>query len=223
MIRILGVTWSVVAYLRDKIITGELPAGQKLRETELSSELGISRAPLREAFRILEEAHLIYSVPRRGCYVSRASLEDLRELYQAREMVECYSVDLIKAKKMVSFRPVEEVIDECSSAIVPPEDDQQKMLAYLRLFAGFHEKLVETAGNKQLVTFYNKISLNLSRYQFMYAYRPGLTRDSQTEHSKVLDLIKKDEFEKAKQLLRDHIKHFVQLMESKILSEIKAA
>ena len=216
--RILNVTWSVVEHLRDKIITGELPAGKKLNEIELSSQIGISRAPLREAFRILEEGNLVISVPRRGTYVSDVSLEDCKELYHARQMVECYCIDLIRENKINAFQGVERALLECSGATLPPEGDRQRMLAYLRIFAGFHEKFVETTGNRQLISFYRKISLNLSRYQFMYAYMPGLTRDSQAEHAEVLALIKVGEYEGAKQLLRDHIKYFVDLMQQKILS-----
>ncbi len=220
--RILGVTWSVVEHLRDNIITSELAAGKKLNEIELSSQLGISRAPLREAFRILEEGHLVVSVPRKGCYVSDVSVEDFKGLYQAREMVECYSIDLIKENKITAFSDIEQTLHECSGATFPPQNDRRKKLAYLRLFAKFHEKLVETAGNRQLISFYRKISLNLSRYQFMYAYLPGLTTDSQAGHSGILTFIEKGEYEKAKQLLRDHIKHFVKLMEPKMLSNIRA-
>ena len=220
--RILGVTWSVVEHLRDKIITGELAAGKKLNEIELSSQLGISRAPLREAFRILEEGHLVASVPRKGCYVSDVSLEDFKAFYQAREMVECYSIDLIKEKKITAFPNIAQTLHECSGVAVPPQNDRGKKLVYLRLFAKFHEKLVETAGNRQLISFYRKISLNLSRYQFMYAYLPGLTTASQAGHSEILTLIEKREYERSKQLLRDHIKHFVNLMEPEMLSNIKA-
>ena len=220
--RILGVTWSVVEHLRDDIITSELAAGQKLNEIELSSQLGISRAPLREAFRILEEGHLVDSVPRRGCYVSDVSLEDFEGLYQARRMVECYSIDLIKEKKITAFPDIAQALHECSGVADPPPNDRRKKLAYLRLFAKFHEKLVETAGNRQLISFYRKISLNLSRYQFMYAYLPGVTSDSQADHSEILTLMKRGEYERSKQLLRAHIKHFVNLMEPKMLPNIRA-
>ena len=220
--RILGVTWSVVEHLRDDIITSELAAGQKLNEIELSSQLGISRAPLREAFRILEEGHLVASVPRKGCYVSDVSSEDFKAFYQAREMVECYSIDLIKEKKITTFPDIEQAIHECSGAAVPPQNDRRKKLAYLRLFAKFHEKLVERAGNRQLISFYRQISLNLSRYQFMYAYLPGVTSDSQADHSEILTLMKRGEYKRSKQLLRAHIKHFVNLMEPKMLPNIRA-
>ncbi|MBW2123631.1 MAG: GntR family transcriptional regulator, partial [Deltaproteobacteria bacterium] len=65
-----GVTKSLVDYLRTQIITGNLPPGQKLNEIRLSSDLGVSRPPLREAFRILEHDRLVASIPRKGTYVT---------------------------------------------------------------------------------------------------------------------------------------------------------
>ena len=80
---IIGVTRSAFHYLRAKIITGELPAGQKLNENQLSSLLDISHPPLREAFRLLEHEHLVVNVPRKGICVTTVSREDLREVYNA--------------------------------------------------------------------------------------------------------------------------------------------
>jgi DNA-binding GntR family transcriptional regulator len=57
---VMGVTQSVAQYLRENIFSGELAPGQKLNELELSSRLGVSRPPLREAFRILENEHPTY-------------------------------------------------------------------------------------------------------------------------------------------------------------------
>jgi DNA-binding GntR family transcriptional regulator len=62
----LSVTKSRVHPLRENIIIGEFAPGQKLNEIELSSRLGISRPPLREAFRLLENEHLVRSIPRKG-------------------------------------------------------------------------------------------------------------------------------------------------------------
>ena len=64
--KVLGVKDSVVQSLRTQIIIGELTPGQKLNELVLSSLLGISRPPLREAFRLLENEHLAHSIPRKG-------------------------------------------------------------------------------------------------------------------------------------------------------------
>ncbi len=77
-------------------ITGELKPGQKLNECGLSEELGISRPPLRETFRILEKDQLVVAIPRKGTYVTELSIRDFEEVCQIREMVECYVVDLLK-------------------------------------------------------------------------------------------------------------------------------
>ncbi|MBW1715253.1 MAG: GntR family transcriptional regulator [Deltaproteobacteria bacterium] len=213
---ILGVTETVLDYLRTKIITGELAPGQKLNEMELSSGLKISRGPLREALRILEQEHLVVSLPRKGCYVAGISIEDFIELYEAREMLECYAIDLIGLRGKRELPEVEAALEVTADLPFPPDSDEQAKLDYLRAFADFHFKLVEAAENKRVTHFYRTIAFNLARYQFMYAYIPGLTRNSQKEHQRILDYIKTGKYEKAKRFLKSHIKAFVKLMESRV-------
>ena len=85
---ILSVTQSAFQYIKARILTGEFPPGEKLNESQLVELLGISRPPLREAFRLLENEHLVVNLPRRGTYVSDVSIDEFRELYQVREMIE---------------------------------------------------------------------------------------------------------------------------------------
>ena len=218
---ILGVTKAVVEYLRDRIITGELQAGQKLNETDLSSLLGISRPPLREAFRILEEGDLVVSVPRRGCYVADVSLEEFEQLYQAREMTECYVIDLLKEKKKKEFHEIKKALSEAAQVSFPSPDNPKEHLEYLSKFANFHRQLVKTCENIKIIGFYEKLNLNISRYQFMYAYLPGLTSDSQADHEHVLELIEDGEYAEAKKHLRTHIKSFVKLMKARMDGKIE--
>ena len=76
---ILSVTESALQFLRRRIIIGELKPGQKLNECSLSEELGISRPPLRETFRILEKDQLVVAIPRKGTYVTELSIRDFEE------------------------------------------------------------------------------------------------------------------------------------------------
>ena len=102
--QIKSVTETVLQDLRVKIIVGELAPGSKLGEYELSSSFGISRAPVREAFRLLENEHLVIYYPRRGCYVTEISIKKCREIYQVRTMMECFSVDLLEAKGIMLMK-----------------------------------------------------------------------------------------------------------------------
>ena len=213
---ILGVTNSTVQYLREQIITGELAPGQKLNEMEISSILGISRPPLREAFRVLENEHLVLSIPRKGCYVTKVSMEDCRHIYEAREMIECYAIDLLKEQNV---RDLPEVASAVASASpdLPIQDhgNRGKIKGSQNPFPGFHIKLVESTGNGWVVHLYNAISSNLARYQYM-CFVPGILAKVQEEHEQILDYIKTGDYDQAKDLLRSHINSFFKVIEDRI-------
>ena len=165
-IETLSVTNSIVEYLRGKIIIGELPGGQRLNENQLAPKLGISRPPMREAFRILEHEHVIVSIPRKGVYIKELSIKDCQEVYQMREMLECFAVDLLKAQNISSLQEVSSALTSASGLLIPPDDDQDQRLKYLKIFADFHIKMVEASGNNRLDYFYKSIQSTLYRYQF---------------------------------------------------------
>lgn len=214
--QIKSVTETVLQNLRVKIIVGELAPGAKLKEEELSSNFGISRAPLREAFRLLENEHLVVYYPRKGSYVTEISIERCREIFQVRTMMECFSVDLLKAKGIRDLPKVEAALDETVNLAMPSSDDAYKKFDYLRVIANFHISLVETAGNKQLNYFYHSIFPNLARYQSIYTYISGLMNESYQEHKEFLRLVKNCDYEKAKDFLKCHINKFVKIIEDKI-------
>lgn len=217
-----GVTESSVQHLRGLIITGELEAGQKLNETQLALSLGVSRPPLREAFRVLENENLVASIPRKWTYVTNLSIEDLEEVYQAREMLECYAIELFKAKNIRDLPKVESAMALASGLSEPPENTRDEKIRYLNTMADFHVKLIESTENKWVVHFFNALSSQLARYQFIYLYIPGSTKVSLAKHREILDLIKKGSFARAKKELKAHIGNtFERLKRSISQREIK--
>src|SRR5436190_3117591 len=82
---------TVAEQLREAIIAGELRPGDKLLETELADEFGVSRGPIREALRELSREGLVVDLPRRGTVVSTATLGDLIEVYDVRESLETFA------------------------------------------------------------------------------------------------------------------------------------
>lgn len=210
---IIGVTESAIQYLRVRIITGELTPGQKLNEIELSSRLGISRPPLREAFRVLENEHLIVSIPRKGCYVSEISMEDYRGIFEAREMIECFAIDLLRAKNIRDLPNVASALEVTADLFPPTSPDPYEKFNYLKAIANFHIKLIESAGNVRLNRFYYSIFSNLARYQDMYIYIPGLMDKSQEDHEQILDLIRRGNYVEAREFLRAHVNSFSKFIE----------
>jgi DNA-binding GntR family transcriptional regulator len=215
---VLSVTLSVIQYLRERIITGELAPRQKLNEIELSSRLGISRPPLREAFRIIESEHLVISVPRRGCFVTAVSAEDCRQIFQAREMIECYVIDLLKAKNIRELPNVDSALASTSD-LWPPSHEKEEGIIH-NPFPHFHIKLVESTGNHWVIGFYNSIVSSLARYQFMCTYVPGVPNQAQDEHRQILDYIKRGEYDLAREFLKFHIAGMLTYIEQVISEKI---
>src|SRR5215217_1329322 len=82
-----------VEALRERILRGDYPDGEPLRQDALAEELGVSRIPVREALRQLEAEGLVTFNPHRGAVVSSLSLEEIAELFELRAEIEC---DLVR-------------------------------------------------------------------------------------------------------------------------------
>jgi DNA-binding GntR family transcriptional regulator len=208
--KIMGVTESILNSVREKIISGHFRPGERLNEILISNAINVSRPPLREAFRILEHEQLVFSIPRKGTYVSKITRKNLEDVYQAREMIECFAVDLLRDKNIRNLPGVETALRNSA------QSDPEKKMDYLMSFIEFHLELVKSGDNSFLNHFYQSICYNLARYQYMYAWLPGLTQHSQEEHEKIYGLIQNGEYEKARDSLRTHIRKFVDLLWSKI-------
>lgn len=215
--KFIGVTEGLLQHLRENIIDWKLKPGQKLNEIELSSRLGTSRSPLREAFRMLAGEHLVDFVPRKGCFVSKVSMEDCMEIYQAREMLECFAIGLLETKQIRKLPEVAAALKLSSQLRMPEEDDPAKKFAYLKRIADFHIKLVESAGNTRLSAYYHAIFPSLARYQSIYVFIRGLMQQSQREHEEILSLIQSGKYAEAKEVHRIHIRSWPKLMIEKHL------
>ena len=212
----LTVTENTIQYLRNLIIRGELAPGQKLNEMILCSELNISSAPLREAFRLLQNEHMVFSIPRKGTFVSDISVEDCKDIYKIREMIECFAVDLLREKNIKDISVLESSMISASKIAMPSFDNKEEMLNYQKAFVDFHEKLIEITGNQWAVRVYNSIRSNLARYIFIGAFVPNRSRDSLQEHEQIIDLLKKKKYEQVKELLRFHINYLFNIVAPRI-------
>ena len=82
----------VCSTIRARILSGELPPGQWIRQDELAESLGVSRMPVREALHKLETEGLVTFYPRRGAVVTSITLEEFDEIYRIREELELLAV-----------------------------------------------------------------------------------------------------------------------------------
>jgi DNA-binding GntR family transcriptional regulator len=216
-VELLGLARSLVDDLREKIITGELLPGQKVNEIQFASTLGISRSPLREALRVLENERLIVSIPRKGSFVTQISLEDLKEAYQIREMIECYAIDLLGEKQTRELPRVISCADNASMLDVPLEGDPPKVkLAYLAGMADYHYALIQSTGNSRLFQLYQTVHSSINRYVFFNAFVKGAVQHRTEEHHRILEFIQRGEYDAAKTVMRTHIRFSAEQLKIKM-------
>jgi len=206
MLNVNSVKKSIVGYLRGQIISGELRPGQRLNEIALSKQLEVSRPPLREAFQVLEQEGLVVSISRKGTFVTTVSLDDLNELYEAREILEISAIHLLRKKKRLDLQKLFSFLSESRNVPAFPGEIFEKLLFYREKISDFHVILLETTGNQRLIHFYQTIYFNLARYQYMqFSLFPESMTNSLEKHRQILDLLDGQLFEEAEQLLQAHI------------------
>lgn len=203
--KILGVTESVQQRLRHAIITGELPPNHRLNEVELSEYLGVSRPPLREAFRKLENENLIISIPRKGSFVSTMSIEDCKQIYRTRTMLECTAVDIIDELGDPNLMPLKEILSEEMSFHYPKNTSKSDLFSYFKVMSKFHNQIVEMCRNNWIIHYHCQIRSALARYQVMYLKISGTGRSSKIAHQKIYDLLKQKKYQEAKEQINKHI------------------
>ncbi|QJT07579.1 GntR family transcriptional regulator [Oceanidesulfovibrio marinus] len=201
--KILGVADSTACFLRHEIITGKIPPGSKLNEVELANRYGVSRPPLREAFRKLEYEKLVNNIPRRGTFVTELSFDDCREVYFTRRTLECAAVDLLAKSGNRDFTKLSESVENLEHFAMPRNSDTTDLADYYGEIAGFHWDLVKDAGNRWLTHCYQSIASTLSRYQLIYL--SILSKRSIEDHKIVVECMQEGRFEEAKKQLAEHI------------------
>lgn len=171
-----------VRRLQDEILSGALAPGERLVEAQLTQRFGTSRAPLREALRLLGQQGLVEHLPRRGVRVTKLSARDMTELYGLRDVLERFAIDLALA----SGRPPEpDRIVELERATVKIEQatEQGATLERAEAHRAFHLALVALSGHQHLLRVYEPVLLQLQLYMATNMRREARVRPA-TEGAK---------------------------------------
>lgn len=149
-----------VRRLRAEILSGALAPGERLVEEHLTRRFGISRAPLREALRLIGEQGLVEHLPRRGVRVAELSAQDVDELFSLRDMLERFAMGLALAG---GTRPDPGRLSELTAALVQMEQATRESDAIGRAEAHrrFHLALVALSGHQHLLRAYQPVIVKL--------------------------------------------------------------
>jgi len=200
---------AVLVELRRAIITGELAPGEQVVQDALAERFGVSRVPLREALKILEGEGQVTYRPHRGYFVATLDLDDLREVYRIRDLLESEAITVAVAR----ITPAE--LDAAAAAL----DDMERAARHDNLVAmteanrRFHFCLIEAAQMPRLLRLVRILWDSTDVYRSVY-YAQGGRRDAvNDEHREALAAIRAGDAGRAVQVLRKHRDHAVATLE----------
>jgi DNA-binding GntR family transcriptional regulator len=191
----------IARHLREQIISGALPAGERVDETKITRELSLSRSPVREALRILESEGLVTLEPHRGARVRAVSEEDLEEIFDVRLMIESHGV-LRHLHRLApeALMPVRRAVEDARAAL-GAGDVEGWHQASLR----FHDGLVRLASNRHLTRLHEELKTSLRRYQISVVGAAGEPERFQVEHEAILEALEQGRVERGAELVARHM------------------
>jgi phosphonate utilization transcriptional regulator len=182
------------------ILAGEMPAGSKLNEAALADRLGVSRGPVREAFRALEESGLVRLEKNRGVFVRQIPVAEADEIYELRAVLdEFVGRRLAQTATAERVRELRVRIDRMEKAAAHGDVD-----GYLAANVEFHDRLVELAGNGKLLSIYRRLVNELYLFRHAALAESGALPVSTREHRQIVERIAAGTPAAAGQALFDH-------------------
>ena len=171
--------------LRALIIEGTLAPGTRLNERALSEQLGVSRTPLREAFRLLAAEGLLDQLPNRGVQVASLSREDVRQAFELMAALEGLAGELAAAR----VGPSDLADLEALQAELEQAHGQGDLSAYYRVNRAIHDRLQALAGNGLLVRTCDAINTRLHALRFRSNLNGAKWARAVSEHRQMLDAL----------------------------------
>ena len=183
------------------ILAGDLAAGSKLNEAGVAELLGVSRGPVREAFRALEASGLVRLEKNRGVFVRQIGVAEADELYEVRAALDEWAGRRVAhnatPEQVKQLRAICDRMDRAAA--------REDVGAYWPLNLEFHDKLVEFAGNRKLLLTYRRLVNELSLFRRQTLALGGTLIVSTREHRDIVDKIASGNAAAAGRALHDHV------------------
>ncbi|WP_353471576.1 Ldh family oxidoreductase [Salipiger sp. H15] len=192
--------------IREQIISGDLPMGSVLRESELAATLGMSKIPVREALVQLECEGMITTSPNRSPKVFEMSSEDIRSLGELREMLEIEALRLAIARSALPLAArLREITAQMAAALSGRDAGDYKLLDN-----SFHHAIFAECGNVYLEKTHHMLSFRIQALRNKLSREPQLNERSLAEHQQLSELIAAGDVAGAEALMRSHIRDTTQ-------------
>ena len=192
-----------IAYevLKHAIITGEIPAGERIVETDYAERLHISRTPLREALRKLERDGLVEYVLRRGVVVRAFTIADVEEIYTIRNALEMLTLPaIVKNATEEDIAALKEHLREMDEVMAHGDIETLSPMA-----RAFHSQLTGLCRQNRILRVIEGQDEFITRFSAMAIRQENRRTQAHEEHYKLVEYVEKRDLEHLEKLMRKHI------------------
>ncbi|RLV58357.1 GntR family transcriptional regulator [Parashewanella curva] len=210
-------TQVVVEVLREKILSGDIAAGEPLRQSALADELNVSRIPIREALLQLEAEGLVKFEAHKGATATVLSVDQVTELFELRAMVETdLLAKAIPNMQRTDYAEAEQVLELLESAF----KQENAVASWSELNTQFHTCLYQAANRPHTLEVIQSLNTNCDRYIRLQLLLGGGIPKAEQEHRDLLEYCKNGDSNKACELLKSHILHAAETIKNMVAQQV---
>ncbi len=191
-------------WVKDAIESGELEMGSPLPENYLAEKISVSRTPVREALRFLEQDGFVTIVPTKGAFVSEISLEDVKEIYDIRKLLEPF------ASLSAVNRVPEEEIDVMEKGWIEIQKmvDEGNLIDWNQISDMdycLHFTIIKYSINKRISMILSSYHSQIKRFQLLSAESLADVKNTIKQHVDLLECLRERDSKKFSTQLHEHI------------------
>lgn len=186
-----------------KIVSGKIPAGQRLAEERLGREYHVSRTPIRETLFALERDGLIERSHNCGARVLAFTADDVEQIYEIRRALECLAVR--RAVRNLLLTELYQLEHRLEAVLEAQGANQHKL--QLETDLEVHRLIVSRSGNQRLIAYLDNISLLLYSLRLVSLLTDDQNRESAQQHLGIVRALIKRDGDLAERLLAEHLDH----------------
>jgi DNA-binding GntR family transcriptional regulator len=196
-----SITSRVYEHIKAGILHGALPPGTHMRENQIAEQMGVSRSPVREAFRLLEADHMIESRPNQGVFVRSLTDEEVWEIYTARSVIEGFVAGLAATKAAPEeIQRLRHAVDRVNEA-ARREDFEATVDADFEV----HRLIWQISRHAILAGILSRLEVRIRMFMAVQAPLFEHLLDSVKSHESIFQAIANGDQERARQSMQEHI------------------
>ena len=201
--------------LKRRIITNALKPGDPLNEGILSKEFKISKTPVREALQQLEKKGLVENIPGKGAFISRFSFQDIRELFEIREILECEVIKRVAARGDLNLAEARSIRDKFTAS---ETNGGRNGKNYFSAGDQIHSFIFHAYGNRKLIREYQGLQEQIIRITlyFLTPNRQERAAKSFKEHLEIIDSLIARDPQRAEKAIRIHLQNSLEYLKTVI-------